>query len=145
MSWLLWAPPAATCSKGESRELGFVQPCQLCYLSERASFFLFQSAFLQFSGCAGSALHGGCFSSCSEGGPSPPRCPRLLSAGASLGCRGRAPGLPASAVPEESWPLCSRAQAQKLAHRPSSCRHVGSSRTRDRTCVSHIGRQVLYH
>ena len=40
----------------------------------------------------------------------------------------------------------SRAQAQELHNTGlATPRHMGSSRTRDRTCVPHLGRQILNH
>ena len=47
---------------------------------------------------------------------------------------------------QQLWLLGSRAQAQQLWHTGLVApRHVGSSQTRDLTCLSCIGRQILYH
>ena len=47
---------------------------------------------------------------------------------------------------QQLWLAGSRAQAQQLWHMGLAApRHVGSSRTRDRTRVSRIGRRILNH
>ena len=41
---------------------------------------------------------------------------------------------------------CCRAWAQQLSHMGLvALWHMGSSQTRDRNCISHAGRQILYH
>ena len=60
----------------------------------------------------------------------------------ALGC----PGFSTCSTWAQAWLLGSRAQAQQLWCRGSAAPwHVGSSRTRDQTRVSCIGRQILYH
>ena len=73
-------------------------------------------------GCAGSSLLHGLFFSCGEWG--------LFSS-----CSGWA---------QQLRLLGSRAEVQQLWHLVVLW-HVGSSRTRDRTWVSCIGRRTLYH
>ena len=65
-------------------------------------------------------------------------------------CRAQALGVRASVVAacglQQLWLVGSRAQAQQLWRTGLVApRHVGSSRTRDRTRVSCIGRQILNH
>ena len=71
------------------------------------------------------------------------RCGASASHCGGFSCCGA--GLQACGL-QQVWLTGSRAQAQQLWHTGLAApRHVGSSRTRDRTCVPCIGRQILNH
>ena len=83
---------------------------------------LFSSCCQQglFSGCSVQASHCGGFSCCTA---------------KALGCMGLV-----------VWLVGSKAQAQYLwCMGLVALWHIQSSQTRDQTCVSYIGRQILYH
>ena len=100
-----------------------------------------QNMFI-YLGCVGSTLLHRLFSSCSKWGLCFIVVCRLHGARA-LGHTGFSHcGLWAHYL----WFPGSRAQAQSLWHRSlAATQHMGSSWTRDWTCVSCIGRWILYH
>ena len=96
-------------------------------------YFIFLNLFLAVLGlcCCVQA-----FSSCGERGLLSLRCTAFRCTGFSS-CGTRA---------QQLWLVGSRAQAQKLwLTGLVILQHVGSSRTRDRTCVPCIGRWILNH
>ena len=106
-------------------------------------FFLVMRAFKNVFvyGCAGSSLLHGAFSSC---------CVWASHCSGFSCCRAQALGHTASngcnTWVQSLWLLGSRAQGQQLWHTGLVAPwQMGSSWIRDRTCVSYVGRKILYH
>ena len=109
----------------------------------QVSFYLFI-----YVGCAGSLLLHGIFSSCGHWGLLS-SCGVQASPWGGFSCGAQSLGTWASEVVVCGFSGCG---SWALEHRLCSCgkglaawRHVGSSWIRDSTCVSCIGRQILYH
>ena len=121
--------------------------CHPC-ISQWVFFLIFKN--LLIFGCAGSSLLLGLFFSCGEWGLLSSCCmPASLCSGFSF-CGAQAQGCmgfcSCSTWAQYLWFLNSRAQAQESWRITlAALSHVASSRIRDRTHVSYIGTQMLYH
>ena len=110
----------------------------------------FLKKYLFIFGCTRYSLLHELFSSCSEQ-DQPFNCHMQASYCHGLSCcraqaLGHAGFSSCSMQTQQLLPSGSRAQVQQLWHRGLvTLWNVGSSQIRDRTCVSCLGRQVLYH
>ena len=123
--------------------------CKYRLCLTRFVFFCFLFFNLFIFGCIGSLLLCAGFLSLRRAG-STLRCGEWACHCGGFSCCGaRALGMRASVVVARGLSSCG---SRALKHRLSSCGaqayaswHVGSSRTRDRTCVPCIGRRILNH